>query len=663
MEAILTDEECNVDACVLGTGLTESLAAAALARHGRKVLHLDRAGSYGGNWKALNFADLEKWAAGVLDSPPPAAAEPSATDAGVTTTGDIPDDWVSIGLEEEEPESCFCSRQASWDPYREWEASELDELQKRMRKTSNQFSVDIVPRLLFGRSQLVDVLVESGVARYLEFQGLQSARVLTPQGLVSVPLTKSEIFQDPVLTLPEKRLLMRFITSMTPLSLSFQSAAQVGVDQAGKVQQPAAGGGALEGVDPDEPWPQFLDKQKLSKRLQEFLTYAICLWDWTVQAEGDSASGSSGEVLTVREGLACLGRFVSSLGLHGRGTSMPLLYPMYGAAEMAQGFTRMCALHRGVYALRTSITKFLAAKDAESGKWAVKGVVTNRGEVIRTQAVITSRDHFWRARSEPSGSGSIGDASKSAPSAALAADPPVAASVGRTKALVRCRRLTAILDCPLLSESGLHLCVVPPSAAEPPLANVVQVLQLDWSTGSCPRGYTVVHISQAQAGSIQQPSEDAGDDLCRVLEQLLGFVEGGRRHCIWRCTYEQQPRSCGAWPPDASAAALDACLASAGLVLCNDPPAVPQLLAGQEVSEAVDIFLQAPIYGELQPTAEEFLRKPAHVAAEERSSGMEELASFNEQMLDAGALSAGEAAGAAPAPSVQQAAAEATSSS
>ena len=39
-------------------------------------------------------------------------------------------------------------------------------IHKTLRQKSGQFSVDLVPRLLFGRSELVDVLVESGVARY-----------------------------------------------------------------------------------------------------------------------------------------------------------------------------------------------------------------------------------------------------------------------------------------------------------------------------------------------------------------------------------------------------------------------------------------------------------------------------------------------------------------
>ncbi len=44
---------CQADVVVLGTGLTESICAAAFARNGQRVLHLDSTESYGGEWRSL----------------------------------------------------------------------------------------------------------------------------------------------------------------------------------------------------------------------------------------------------------------------------------------------------------------------------------------------------------------------------------------------------------------------------------------------------------------------------------------------------------------------------------------------------------------------------------------------------------------------------------
>merc|ERR1740117_2758029 len=126
---------------------------------------------------------------------------------------------------------------------------------------------------------------------------------------------------------------------------------------------------------------------------------------------------------------------------------------MYGAAEVAQGYTRMCALHRGTYALRTWITQILVSREtkpsgdanaesaANEGSPEVAAVVTNRGEVIWTRGVISSCDHFAQKSAKVQGS----------------------------SCRHVCKRMTVLADCPLLSEEGLNLCVVPPSAMEPRL--------------------------------------------------------------------------------------------------------------------------------------------------------------------------------------------------
>lgn len=50
------------DAIILGTGFTQTIVAAALARAGKTVLHLDENDYYGGESGAFGFRDLVKWA-------------------------------------------------------------------------------------------------------------------------------------------------------------------------------------------------------------------------------------------------------------------------------------------------------------------------------------------------------------------------------------------------------------------------------------------------------------------------------------------------------------------------------------------------------------------------------------------------------------------------
>lgn len=195
---------------------------------------------------------------------------------------------------------------------------------------------------------------------------------------------------------------------------------------------------------------------------------------------------------------------------------------------------------------------------------------------------------------------------------------------------------------PLVVEESLTLCVVPPGALEPPLSNVVQVLHLDWATGACPRGYYIMHLSQAASASTMATSSLENDDpfgeLKRVLVALLSHCpEGiGERDVFLRCCYEQAPRDPGArWDSAGPGGeALDACAANGSLAVCADPAAVPQFLVGQETEEARRVFLAAPLYEEA-PVAADFLKKPQHLAMEEEMSKNEDLEHFNQQMQEA----------------------------
>eukprot|EP00434_Breviolum_minutum_P031056 symbB.v1.2.027469.t1/scaffold2822.1/size98038/4 len=336
------------------------------------------------------------------------------------------------------------------------------------------------------------------------------------------------------------------------------------------------------GLDLDGSWQDFLQKQNLSERLQDLITYSICLWDWSLNQKDFPQ-------LSCKAALERLGSFISSLGLYGRGTSMPLLYPMYGIAEVAQGFTRLCAVHRGIYALRTNATHLIADQEER-----LCGLRTQRGEMINTQCVVAACGELLEDQATSSSSSQ------------------------------QCRRMTALFTQPPLGEDGVSLCVVPPDAlGTPALQNVVQVLQLDYSSGVCPHGYFVAHLSQS---FVSDTDESSFSDLDRVLDELMKRCPVDTK-CIFRCRYLHIPRSTKRWN-DATAAGsfMQRCCESGQLSMVGDPPVMPQLLAAQEISEARKIFQKSAVEGA------EFLPKPQHVAEEEMSGAMEELEHFNEQM-------------------------------
>jgi RAB protein geranylgeranyltransferase component A len=44
--------------------------------------------------------------------------------------------------------------------------------EKDFKRDSRQYNIDLVPKLLFSKSTSVDLLIKSGAANYLEFQGV-----------------------------------------------------------------------------------------------------------------------------------------------------------------------------------------------------------------------------------------------------------------------------------------------------------------------------------------------------------------------------------------------------------------------------------------------------------------------------------------------------------
>ncbi|XP_075692723.1 rab proteins geranylgeranyltransferase component A 1 isoform X2 [Rhinoderma darwinii] len=57
------DLPAELDVVILGTGLPESIIAAACSRIGQRVLHLDSRNYYGGNWASFTFSGLQTWIA------------------------------------------------------------------------------------------------------------------------------------------------------------------------------------------------------------------------------------------------------------------------------------------------------------------------------------------------------------------------------------------------------------------------------------------------------------------------------------------------------------------------------------------------------------------------------------------------------------------------
>ncbi|KAH7875878.1 GDP dissociation inhibitor-domain-containing protein [Lentinula edodes] len=156
------DDEGAFDVIVIGTGLTESITAAALAKAGFKVAHLDENVYYGGDEASLSLDEYIDWAT------QPKTSTQFSSFSSLSPSDTLPD--------------------------------------------SRQYSISLSPSVIPATGPLISSLVASGVSRYGGFRLVEHVAVYSSDHKVkTVPGSKEDIFKDKTISLLDKRRLMRFL--------------------------------------------------------------------------------------------------------------------------------------------------------------------------------------------------------------------------------------------------------------------------------------------------------------------------------------------------------------------------------------------------------------------------------------------------------------------
>lgn len=149
----------KVDCVILGTGLTNSIIAAACSRIGRSVLHVDENSYYGDEWASFTFQQLI--------------------------------DWIKIKYPADDS---------------------LKSLPDELVNKSRMFCIDLCPKLLYSNGEMVDLLVKSNVCRYHDFKNNTRILSMVDEQIHVMPCSRNEVFTSSFLSdLIDKRKLMKFI--------------------------------------------------------------------------------------------------------------------------------------------------------------------------------------------------------------------------------------------------------------------------------------------------------------------------------------------------------------------------------------------------------------------------------------------------------------------
>jgi len=137
------------DVIVLGTGLKECVISGLLSKQGKKVLHIDRNGYYGGDGASVNLTNLyEKFQAG--EAP------------------------TNIGA-------------------------------------NRDYNIDLIPKFIMACGNLTKMLLHTKVTRYLDFKSVSGSYVQQGEKILKVPATPEEALRSPLMNLFEKRRFRKFL--------------------------------------------------------------------------------------------------------------------------------------------------------------------------------------------------------------------------------------------------------------------------------------------------------------------------------------------------------------------------------------------------------------------------------------------------------------------
>ncbi|XXQ33684.1 Rab GDP dissociation inhibitor [Plasmodiophora brassicae] len=263
--------EGTYDDVIVGTGLAASVLAAALAGDGRAVLHCDANGYYGDETATVPWRQLIQR----LEKDPRYGA----------VSVDVPDD----------------------------DDGSVD---------GNAYLFDLMPLVLYSRSDIVDALVRSRSSNYLSFRCIERHFALVDGRVVSVPMSRNDVFQSDCIDRADKRRLMKLMhVVMDGDRLATAPSNAMDRDLLGQYS--------------DRPFREYLAAIGLSPMLQTFIIYSFCFDD--------------GETMSTDQGIAALKKFLMSMGRFDRGA---LLYPVYGTGDLPQAFCRLAAVYGATYLLR-----------------------------------------------------------------------------------------------------------------------------------------------------------------------------------------------------------------------------------------------------------------------------------------------------------------------
>jgi len=364
----------HFDFIVVGTGFQESVLSGAFSRVGKTVLHIDPNNYYGDDWSSFNINSFQNHIEKSQEAPqscfdsveynceeneeifmlkPPIKTlkngriksnEAPKVDNARSDESVEEEDQQDTSVEDQQGDTSVEDQQGAEEETTSSSNIDADWIKAQWRRTN----IDLAPKMLLSRGELVKLLIKSNVSRYLTFKEVN--RILTTLNedakcLEKVPCSRSDVFNTKLIKMIEKNKLMKVLT----IALDYENQEQ-----------------KYEAYK-EKPFREYLrDGARLNKNLQDFIIYCISM---------------VGEDASTVEGLHAAQSLVKSVGQYGNGA---FLWSMYGVGELPQAFSRLSAVFGGVFCLQRGVRALVLEKNSKK----CKAIIDSTGQKISCDHLI-----------------------------------------------------------------------------------------------------------------------------------------------------------------------------------------------------------------------------------------------------------------------------------
>ncbi|OCT66000.1 rab proteins geranylgeranyltransferase component A 2 [Xenopus laevis] len=516
------DLPTEFDVVILGTGLPETIIAAACTRTGQRVLHVDARNYYGGNWASFTFSGLQTWIENCKQETNTDLAEScqgqaldneeiipfnkrnqtiqnvevfcysskedgeNVEEAGalninpalLITATTAADSETKTALQENTSTEISQNHTSTvTEKHDNPKESDLEEAASSDQRSANStletgatIEVEPSPAQVNEKDLAKTVTYSQIMKEGRRFNIDLVAKFLYSRGLLIELLIKSNVSRY-----TEFKNVTRILTyhdgkiEQVPCSRADVFASK----QLSMVEKRILMKFLMHYVDyelhPEDyqdyensTFLEFLKSKQLTPTLQHFVLYSIAMVP---------------ESAKTVEGLKAMQHFLKCLGRYG---NTPFLFPMYGLGEIPQCFCRMCAVFGGVYCLHHSLECLVVDEDSK----LCKAVIDHRGKRVDCKYLVVEDSYL---------------------------PEQICANVSYKQI----SRAVLITDCSILnSESNQEISVLtfPPSDKG---QNAVYLTELCSSTMTCMKNTYLVHLTCSSTKA------SAKEDLEPVVQQLF----------------------------------------------------------------------------------------------------------------------------------------------